>query len=100
MTIMNRKELTFGMLVLAMAQATKYLDFYAQRDMVADIAELDDMVKEEPKVDFSVTWFLRNNGTCLGYECDFKPVAVYTLTYHAIDGNHPYGSWSIQERQL
>lgn len=96
---MKKENLTFARLILAMHEATKTLGFYAQRDTMHDIAELDDLFKECPEDGFTRPWSLRENGTHLGYGCDFEPVAQYTIRYYAVDANHPYGTWSIEQEE-
>lgn len=97
---MKKQNLTFGLLILAMHEATQSLGFYAQRDTMHDIAELDDLYKECPEDGFRRPWNLRENGTHLGYGCDFEPIAKYTIGYQAADVNHPYGTWSIEQEEL
>ncbi len=97
---MKKTNLTFGLLILAMHEATKSLGFYAQRDTMHDIAELDALYKQCPEDGFTRPWSLRENGTFFGYGCDFEPTARYIIKYEAVDVNHPYGTWSIEKEEL
>lgn len=64
---MKKTNLSFGLLILAMHEATQSLGLYAQRDTMHDIAELDDLYKQCPEDGFTRLWSLREGGSHLGY---------------------------------